>query len=246
MKKFFLVLLITASNYTQTKAQTNCDDANYYMVSAYSHVKTSYDSYNKSDLQYYANRSFESLKLSKKSLANCNCNNVIELINKGLDLFKKVESAATYEDGRFYVKRARELCKEGVIEIDKCSIGTETISENNDLTDLQNEQLKLQEQQEALKLKEKEIKLKLAEQKEKQLNLEKNVLINSFKKNITTHINTYNSALKTCGCDNKPIEIIDEFEEANFNSIVEVKAHFTSYLKALTSMYLSNLEQCNP
>lgn len=71
MKKHYLLFFFTVS--LSINAQTDYDNANYYLVSAYSHVKDAYDSHNISHLKYYANRSLEAIKLSKKPLSNCSC-----------------------------------------------------------------------------------------------------------------------------------------------------------------------------
>lgn len=48
MKHFYLFLVLITS--LSINGQSDCDNANYYLVSAYSHVKTSYDANNISHL----------------------------------------------------------------------------------------------------------------------------------------------------------------------------------------------------
>ncbi|GAA4896970.1 hypothetical protein GCM10023311_22160 [Flaviramulus aquimarinus] len=228
-------------------AQTDCDVANSYLVNAYSHVKDAYDSNNISHLKYYANRSVESFKLSKETLITCGCKIALNLANKGIDLLAKVEYVETYEDGRFYVKRARDISKESVIEIDKCSLAlyNNTANESKELSDLQHEQLALKQQQEALKLKEKQIKTKLAQQKEKALTLEKKQLIISYNNAITSNIKTYNDALKICDCSYETIENIISSEDMTSKSIADIRRFYTNNLKILASNYLSELNACH-
>ena len=144
--KTFLLLPILFLTYAM-QGQGNCEDASAYLINSYSHVKDAYDSNNISHLQYYSNRSVESIKLSKQNLADCNCQKALNLANQVSDLLVQVESATTNEDGRFYVKRARDLSKQSVIEIDKCAYNNannieveETPTENNALANLQKEQ----------------------------------------------------------------------------------------------------------
>lgn len=247
MKNYYLLFLFTCS--LSINAQTDCDDANYYLVSAYSHVKDAYDSRNVTHLKYYANRSLEAIKLSKKSLKNCDCETALNLADKAVDLLAKVEDAATWEDGRFYVKRARDISKESVIEIDKCSINTtineDVSTENNDLINLQNEQLKLKQQQEALQRKAEDIKTKLALQLEKELQLKKEALIVSYKNLIAANIKVYNKTLKSSGCEYEVIKPIISFEDES-SSDKDVKTHYINYLKVLASNYITQLNQCNP
>lgn len=228
-------------------AQTNCEDANSYLVNAYSHVKDAYDSNNITHLKYYANRSVESFKLSKELIITCGCTTSLNLANKGIELLAKVEHVETFEDGRFYVKRARDVSKESVIEIDKCAfeVYDNAINENEDLSDLQNEQLKLKQQQDALKLKEEQIKIKLATQKEKELTLEKKQLILSYNKAIISNIKTYNDVLKICICEHEPIENIDTSVDMSTKSIKDIKNFYTDNLKALASNYLTELNSCH-
>ena len=252
---YFLFLLVITLN---TNAQdSNCEEANSYLVNAYSHVKDSYDSNNISHLKYYANRSVESFKLSKETLTNCGCEKALNLANKSVDLLVKVEDAETFEDGRFFVKRARGLSKESVIEIDKCSydnttddVETDTFdtadnSENTELNDLQKEQLKLKQQQEALKQKEAEIKQKLAQQQEKALTLKKEQLSLSYKKAIASNIKTYNETLKVCGCKHDVLKADAENDDISIMSIESINKSYNSKLKALASKYLEQIDLCD-
>ena len=246
MKNYYIIYFFIASSFA-INAQTNCDEANSYLVSAYSHVKDAYDSNNISHLKYYANRSVESFKLSKNTLINCGCETALVLVNKGIDLLAKVEDVETFEDGRFYVKRARDISKESVIEIDKCSIANNNINDttkNDELTNLQTEQLKLKQQQEALKLKEAEIKKKLAEQNEKELKLKKEKLMLSYKSAIALNIKTYNETLKVCNCNHEVIKNNNASKDLTSANITEIKTYYIKNLKDITSVYLNTLNTC--
>jgi len=248
MKYYYLLLFIVTS--LNSNAQTvNCDEANSYLVNAYSHVKDAYDSNNISHLKYYANRSLEAFKLSKKTLKDCGCETALKLSNKSIDLLAKVEHAETFEDGRFFVKRARDLSKNSVIEIDKCAYSNNSdaleTDENIELSDLQNEQLALKKQQEALKLKAEQIKSKLAQQEEKALLLEKEQLIVSYKSAIASNIKTYNDALKICDCNHVALKEIDASIDLSTKSVEAIKNHYINNLKTLALSYLSELNLCD-
>lgn len=255
MKTYYLLFIFTFTYSLSLQAQTDCDNANYYLVSAYSHVKDSYDSRNISHLKYYANRSLESLKLSKKALSGCKCDTAVKLASNASDLLIKVEDAETWEDGRFFVKRARDISKESVIAIDQCTANMQandvvtnnielTTTGNSELADLQNEQLKLKQEQDALKLKQDAVKKKLALQKEKELQLEKQVLTLAFKKNIAKQIKTYNETLNISGCQYNSLKPIKSFEDAY--DATNIKTHYLNYLKALADNYINQLSTCNP
>ncbi|WP_034041021.1 hypothetical protein [Wocania ichthyoenteri] len=248
---YFLLFFVATLNISGQTA--NCDDANSYLVNAYSHVKDAYDSNNISHLKYYANRSLEAFKLSKKTLKDCGCETALNLANKSIDLLAKVEGTETFEDGRFFVKRARDTSKESVIEIDKCSYSNSSDSNNSDvaktnksteLSDLQNEQLKLKQQQEALKLKENQIKQKLAQQEEKALMLKKEQLVISYKMAITENIKTYNDALKICDCKHNILKEVDSSIDISKKSIEAIRTYYIDNLKTQASNYLSQLNLC--
>ncbi len=245
MKNYYLLffLIITLNFNAQT---TNCDEANSYLVNAYSHVKDAYDANNISHLKYYANRSLEAFKLSKKTLKDCGCKTALNLADKSIDLLAKVENTETYEDGRFFVKRARDTAKVSVIEIDKCSYSnTVETNENTELSDLQNEQLALKKQQEALKLKEEQIKNKLAQQKEKELTNKKAQLILSYKKVIASNIKAYNDALKICDYNHSSLKEMDSPKDLSTKSMEAIKSYYVKSLKALASKYIEELNLCN-
>lgn len=260
MKNSYLFFLLIASIFT-VNGQENCDDASAYIGNAYSHVKDSYESNNIDHLKYYANRSLESLKLSKKNMTTCDCKKTSELINKAMDALAKVETSETYEDGRYFVKRAKELNKESIIEIDNCSSGIVTDDDdlvvvaentlstpnntaNQQLTALQQEELKLRQQQEALKLKQEQLKQKLAQQQDQETRIKKEKLILSYKNTLSTNIKTYNETLEICDCEHKKLIEPKTLDDMSSKSIKDIKNHYQKNLKTLASNYLSELDLC--
>ncbi|MBD0832076.1 hypothetical protein [Aestuariibaculum sediminum] len=253
MKNFYF--LIALISYLNLHSQSKCDEANSYLVSAYSHVKSSYEANNISHLKYYAHRSLESINLAKKTLSDCNCNKALEQANKALEVLAKVDNQPTYEDGRYFVKRAKAFSQQSVIEIDKCATSNYSmapveddidVNDTNDLADLKNEQAALLAQQKALKLKEAEIKRQLAEQKEKELLLKKEQLVVSYTKIIDMNIKTYNETLNTCNCGHQKISISNTLNDTSEKTIAEIKNFYTEQLKSLATSYLTELNTCNP
>lgn len=252
MKKTLLLCFLITS--LVINSQTPCDDANAYLANAYSHVKDAYDSNNISHLKYFSNRSVESLKLSKKTLGSCDCQTALDLADKSIELLVKVEHVKTFEDGRFYVKRARDISKESVIESDKCYAGVYKNSDDNvvvdssntnkELTELQNEQLKIKQLQESLKLKEEQIKAKLAFQKEKELTNKKEQLIVSYTNALSSNIKTFNESLKACECNNKTIENSENLKNVSTKSIEDIRNFYMQNIKTLATEYLSKLNSC--
>ncbi|KAB1067222.1 hypothetical protein F6U93_12450 [Tamlana haliotis] len=255
MKNYYLLFFLTAS--MVVSAQSACDNAHAYMGNAYAHVKDSYESNNVSHLKHYANRSVESFKLAKKSLASCNCDKAVELANKSIEALEKVESAETFEDGRFFVKRGREFSKEGLVEIDKCAYnqfqpaavasvavaGTTINSTPSNLTELEQEQLKLKQQQEALRLKSQQIKAQLAQQEAQELALRKQQMIQAYKSQILENMKSYNETLKVYG-SHSYVKFKETIIDMETKSISEIKSHYLNEIKMLTKNYLEALNQC--
>lgn len=248
MEKHYFFLYFALSSLV-FYGQTACDDANSDLIYAYSHVKSSYNSNNISHLKYYANRSLEVFERSKKKLKECGCETAFDLAFEAAQLLSKVETAETYEDGRFFVKRARDIAQQSVTELDKCTVPTKDFQVNNDsdtqLSSLQMEQEKLKQQQEELKRRAEEIKIKMAQQDEMALKLKKEELINSYKNMISSNIESYNNALKVCDCDNNLIKLEDKNTEISEKSIEEIKSYYLNSLKGLTSNYLAQLNSCD-
>lgn len=121
MKKnflFFLFIIICAFSY----GQENCDEADSDLIYAYSHVKSAYNSNNIDHLKYYAKRSLECFKRARPKLKACGCEVAYNKVYDAIELLENVKSAKTNEDGRFYVKRTREIAKESITEMDKCTL----------------------------------------------------------------------------------------------------------------------------
>ncbi|PKQ44254.1 hypothetical protein [Confluentibacter flavum] len=248
MEKHYFFLCFALSSLA-FYGQTACDGANSDLIYAYSHVKSSYNSNNISHLKYYANRSLEVFERSKKKLKECGCETAFDMAYEAAQLLSKVESSETYEDGRFFVKRARDIAQQSVTELDKCTVPTKDFQVNNDrdaqLTSLQIEQEKLKQQQEELKRRAEEIKIKMAEQNDMALQLKKEELINSYKSAISSNIESYNNALKVCNCNHALIKLEEKNTDVSEKSIEDIKSYYLNSLKGLTSHYLAQLNLCD-
>lgn len=224
-------------------SQDDCEDANSDLIYAYSHVKSAYDSNNISHLKHYANRSLEAFERSKEKLTKCGCDTAYNLAYDAAELLARVEGTKTYEDGRFYVKRARDIGRETITALDKCTVLKDT-NGNDELDTLQQEQERLKLQQEALKAKEEEIRIKLAQQEEKEFILKKKQLISTYETIISSHIKIYNKSLKVCNCTHEVIEKDRTAEAPETKSLETIKVHYVNQLKTITSMYQEALSTC--
>ncbi len=217
MKNYYLLVLFIFT-LLHANAQDACEDANSYLVIAYSHVKDAYKSNNISHLKYYAKRSVESFNLAQGYMRNCDCKIAIDLTQKGIDLLAKVKHAKTFEDGRFFVKRGRDVAKESVIASDKCSYTNQEVIEVVHTKETGTN------------------KNKIATKKE---------LINSYNTVISSNIKSYNEALTACNCNKNTVKNISSpKEDLQEMSIEDIQKKLTLNLKELASNYLLELNAC--
>ncbi len=242
MKKNYFFLFFSLLVCLKFQSQTNCSEANSEINYAYSNAKHSYEANNISHLKEYAFKSLEAFKRAESKLKECGCEVSYNHAYDAMQLLVKVDPAESYEDGRFYVKRARDLAKECIIELDKCT------SENqgdNSLSILQDEQKELQQQQLLLKQKEKEIQLKLAEQKEKELLLKKEEMINQYNSAISSNVTSFNAILKMYNSKDEVVIPNENSSNLMEKSLEEIKSLYLKNLKGLTNTYLSYLNNCD-
>lgn len=240
MKKIY-IFLIFSSVVLSAFGQSECLDAQSDLNYAYSHVKSAYESNNLSHLKYYSKRSLDAFDRAKAYLENCNCRNSYDLAFKAHELLGKVENAELFEDGRFYVKRARELAQKSINEFEICSKYT---IEDEALVELEYEREKLKEQQEKLRQKELEIKQQLLRKEQKELLLKKEKLIAINEEALTTNILAYNNMLSACECNSTVSRSSLSNENLLSKSIAQIKLFYLNSAKEITASYLSSLSQC--
>jgi hypothetical protein len=253
MKKIYPFLLIFII-YLELPAQNSaCIEADSNLIYAYSNVKDAYESNNVQHLKYYADKSLKSFEDAKVNLKKCGCQTAFELAYNAEELMTKVESATTFEDGRFFVKRAKEITQNCITELNKCTIPVNKKEEkivsieekgNDDLKSLQLEKEKLEQQRLALKLKENEIIKKLDAKKSKELQLQKETLIKDHKAVLNLNITTCNKVLKTYGSATE-LAIYDKNDTALLLENEEtIKAYYLNITKDINSQYSEKLNLC--
>lgn len=241
MKKNYLFFLVSIAFIT-TYAQNKCEDAHSDVIYAYSHVKSAYNSNNISHLKDYSKRSTDAFSRAKKILNDCGCEASYNHAFDASELLNKVEDAKTFEDGRFYVKRARDIAKKVINELELC---TKLTQEDEDLAALEYDRLKLRQQQIELSLKEEKIKQKLAEKEAAELRLKKEQLITKNDLALTTNLESFNSILNVCDCDLEMPEINYKKEALLSKDLNQIKKEYLTIFKNMTSNYLDKLNACN-
>ena len=227
MKKNYLFFLLSLV-FFDSNSQNKCEDAHSDVIYAYSHVKSAYDSNNISHLKDYSNRSTDAFNRAKKILNDCGCETSYNYAFDASELLSKVENAKTFEDGRFYVKRARDIAKKVINELEIC---TKLTQEDESLAELENDRLKLQQQQIELSLKEEKIK-------QEQLIIKNDMAL-------TSNLKNFNAILNVCDCDIEMPEINYEKEALLSKDLKEIKKEYLIIFKNMTSNYLDKLNACN-
>jgi hypothetical protein len=128
MKKIFFSLIAILS-FTQLFAQDFCADADSNLIYAYSNVKSAYESNNLDHLKYYSKKSLKSFEEAKTNLKKCDCELAYNLTYNAAKLLTKVETQETFEDGRFYVKRAKEIAQKSITALNEF-----TAEKNSDMS----------------------------------------------------------------------------------------------------------------
>lgn len=253
MKKislFFLIFIV----YSEYQAQNSpCINADSNLIYAYSNVKDSYESNNVQHLKYYAYKSLKSFEEAKVNLKKCGCDTAFELAFNAKELMEKVEAASTFEDGRFFVKRAKEITQNCITELNKCTVPvndktnkTASVEEkgNDDLKSLQLEKENLEQQRLALKLKEEAINKKLDAQKSKENQLEKEKLIKDYTAVLNLNISTCNKVLKSFDCPTQ-LTIYSKNDDALISENKEtIKAYYLNLNKDVNTEFAKKLNLC--
>lgn len=239
MKQCYLfALFILCIN---VNAQRDCEEAHSDVIYAYSHVKSAYDSNNVSHLKDYANRSFEAFERAKKILNDCGCEASYNKAYDAAELLGKVAPVTTFEDGRFYVKRARDIAKDVINELEIC---TKLSEEDEAIVALEHERLKLQQQQIELKLKEEKLKQQLAQKEAKEMQLKKEQLIQKNETALDANISTFNDALDACNCETTVKKVDYKKDVLLKKDLNQIKKEYLTIFKKMTSNYLEKLNAC--
>lgn len=250
MKNNYLFLLIFIS-YSVSQGQTiNCSDADSDLIYAYSNVKSAYEANNISHLKYYSDKSLKSFEKAKINLKKCGCDSAFDLAFNAAELLAKVEPAETFEDGRFFMKRAKEIAQNCITELNKCTIPTfdnrisSAENSNEALDALQLEKDKLEQQRLELKLKEDEIIKKLNNQKNAELQYQKEALIKQHEDILNSNIKMCNEVLKMYNSsselpvyDKKDVPLLSD-------SLSDIKAYYLNITKITNALYLEKLNLC--
>ncbi|WP_248723676.1 hypothetical protein [Seonamhaeicola sp. ML3] len=206
--------LITLLSFLQIFSQDKCMDADSNLIYAYSNIKSAYEANNIDHLKFYSKKSLTSFKEAKDNLKICGCETAYNLAYDAIDLLNKVENQHTYEDGRFYVKRIKEIAQKGITALNEFTTKKDsTVAE----------------------------KLNIESNDKPNNILEKEKLIKQYEETIALNIKTYNELLKLYGSDLKVKKDDTDKEILLSKSINEIKAYYMVNIKNITNSYLAKL-----
>jgi len=220
---------------------SNCSEVSSDVSYAYSHLKKAYNSNNVDHLKHYAERSISALLRSVEILNDCGCESALANAKKGLYLLNRIATTETFEDGRFYVKRARPIAKEVIIALDYCTARDPEISLQS--AHLTTEQAQHIPEPEQIKKQGEIPKSQLEAAENARAKLQNEHLISNLEGLIMKNLNTHNETLKSYNC--KPIsEKLYKSNASLPDSERAIKLYYKNILEKLSKEYLSALDSC--
>jgi hypothetical protein len=249
MKKIFLFPIIFCV-YIIGYSQNGCSDAQSHIFYAFNNAKDGLESNNVIDVKYYANKTLESFKSVQRVLGTCDCENVENYTYESIQKLSKVPNTVKMTDAKYFVAKAKDYAQKIITSLDYCTVSdrsTTPVSNTDELSDLENEQLRLKQQQESLFRKQEALKQQLAKQKKEELMMEKQQLILKNNVAIAKNIEAYNELLDACNCNtaisDKTIKQADD--QLISKSVDEIKSYYIKSIKDITSNYLNMLSTCD-
>lgn len=219
------------------------------MVYAYNNAKTSLKANNMTHLKFYANKALEAFERVHGILGECHCESVEFYTYESIQKLNKVPSIEKMHDAQYFVGKAKEYALKIITALDYCTASNEgvTLASFDDLSELEQEQLKLKQQQQALQQQQEALKRQLAKQKEEELLIEKQQLIIKSNAAISKNIQAYNELLNACNCNTMIHEKTSGNNESELmsKSVDEIKTHYLKSIKDLTSNYMNMLSTCD-
>lgn len=235
--------MLLALGFYSAESQSECLEVYGDLNNAYANVKDAYESNNISHLKYFSERSLELFKIVQSNLKDCDCRKAYELSIDATEILIKVKPANTYEDGRYFVKRARELGSETISALDMCTVSASDEVEES-LSDLEIEQKKLEVQQAEIVEKEAELKRLMQKRQLNEIQVHKELLVKKNEAAISQNIKSYNDILDACDCD-ATVENENYDREALLSKELNIIKHkYLTLNQSITLTYLAELKKC--
>jgi hypothetical protein len=235
-------------------SQSGCTDAQAHIVYAFNNAKNSLKANNITHLKHYANKALEAFERVQDALNDCNCADVENYTIESIQKLSKVPPIPKMAEAQYFVGKAKENAQKIITALDYCTISDQSTTsvtsislDDQDVSNLEREQLKLKQQQEALIRKQNALKQQLAKQKEEEQNIEKQQLIVKSNAAISKNILAYNELLDACHCNTEISEgkATQNEKQLMTKSVEEIKSYYLKSIKDLTSNYMKMLSTCD-
>jgi len=249
MTKFYLLLLFFCATFLNLTAQSNCSEAQSYIVYALEHAETALASNNKTDAMYFAKKAKVSFESVQASLKNCDCDAVDDIVYNAIHYLSQAKSSVTREDAYYYANKGKKLAEATIENLDYCTVVTEYVvevgptptNETDALASIAYEQEQLKQQQLALEQKQAELKQKLAQKKEQETHVKKEELVLKLERTIDNNIKTFNEALRACDCANEVTSSPIDKDILLKKSLKDIKSTFIDAIAELSADYSEEL-----
>lgn len=260
MRNTYIFLLTLCVPFLNLTAQSNCSEASSYIVYALSHSESALSANNVTHAKHFAERSREAFLSVQKSLNNCQCDDVDNLVYDAIDYLAKAKKADKLDDAYYYANKGKEFAEATIEKLNICTDTTnedvalanpealevtEDTTDTNDSISIEEQQNLLEQQQRELERKQLELQEQLAEKKSQELHLKKEALIKKLELTVSTNIETFNNALKACNCEKETLKANLQKKELQSKSIDDIKGSAINVLKELTSNYMQQLADCD-
>lgn len=249
MKKnylFFLFAFLVSFSYSQ---MSSSEDIQSELGIVSSNVASGEKAIYIEDLKHHIKLSKAAIKNVINNLKASNCKEALELCNEISGILDSAEFSNDLKGGRAYLTNVKPLIVKAFYQYDICTINetnysTDSNSNNEALTNLQQQQSDLKQQQIQLEKKAEEIKRKLAEQQTKESQLKKQKFIALNEKATATNLKAYNDLLKACNCNTSIYDNRVPSTDLSSKSIDDIKTYFLNKVIRISESYIDKLNLC--
>lgn len=106
---------------TQTQAQSSCDEA--FSAASYSiaHTENAYEATNMEHVQEWSEKALETFSEVESITIDCDCNEAADYAYKGYSAAEKCLDQSTWEEARYYSKKAMQNARQMMSALSLCS-----------------------------------------------------------------------------------------------------------------------------
>lgn len=238
----YLCLVVSFASFAQSNtSKTFSKNVNLDLADVNYNLKTGIVSFDLESSQFNAKEAHKSIIKVVNSLEKGACK---KAYNLAYEMKSEIEAALREDEhvhSKMYLDNAKQLINDVIYEYDSCITQG---SGDEALTELEQKQANLRQQQLELEREGREIQKRLAEQREETQLVEKKQFIGVNITALQNTISAYNKALEACDCGSKIKNDIEVADQLTKKSLPEIKIHFLNKAKLVTSDYIAVLDAC--